>query len=93
MANINWSICIEFSTIATDLIFLVLSFKNFIIREDHSIDSVGNIGTLPELAQPLGSLLINDLFKFKIIIVEIEGLIDIIQEILNWKRAKFFPVL
>lgn len=93
VADINWAICVEFPTIATNLIFLVLGFEDFIIWKDHSINAMGNVGTLSELSQPLRTLFINDLFEFKIVIVEIEGLIDIVEEILDWKRAELFPVL
>lgn len=93
VTDVNRSICIELTTVSTDLIFFVLGLKDFIVWEDHAIDAMRNISALSELSQPLWTLLINDLLKFKIIIVKIKGLINIVKEVLNWERTKFLPVL
>ena len=52
-----------------------------------------DVSAFSELAQPLRSFLVDDLLKFKVIVVEIQWLVDIIQEILDRKGTEFLPIL
>ena len=71
MANINCTISVELSTIATDLVLLILGFQNLVVGEYHTVNPMTYIGTLPELAQPLRPFLVDHLLEFKISSVKI----------------------
>ena len=50
MTDVNSSVCVKLSAIATDLVFFVLRFENLIVREDHAIDTMADVGALAELS-------------------------------------------
>jgi hypothetical protein len=44
---------------------------------------MADVRSLSELTEPLGSLLINDLLEFEVVSVEVEGLGDVVEEVLD----------
>lgn len=93
MTDVNGTVCVELTTVATYLIFLVLGLKDLIVREYHAVDSMTDIGSFSKLAQPFGTLLIDNLFKFEIIPIEVKWLLYVFKEILYRKRPQLLPIL
>ena len=93
MADVNGAVAVEFSAIATYLILFILSLQNLIVRKHHSIDAVADVRPLSELSQPHRALLIDHLLELKIRIIEVEGPVDVVQEVRNRQLAQFLPIL
>ena len=83
MTNVNSSIRIELTAVSADLVFLVLSLEYFIVRKYHSVDAVADVGALAELAKPFGSFFVDNLLELKVITIEIEWFLNVVQEVLD----------
>ena len=93
VADVNRSIRIKLSSITTNLVLLVLGLQDLVVGKDHAVDAVGDVGSFSELTKPLGPLFIDHLFEFEIVAVEVEGLLNVLEEILYGKGTQLFPIL